>query len=73
MSVDTYLATSSVNTAKELCKSHVGTVEGEEGKGKTVNPNPKLCRTLPKRKRHSCKSVHLSMGTATVMVIVIVF
>jgi hypothetical protein len=47
MSVDSYLATSGVNTVNELCKSHVGTlnVEGEEEEGEIVNPNPKSCQS----------------------------
>jgi hypothetical protein len=43
--VDSHLVTSGVNTVKELCKNHMGTlsVEGEEEEGKIVHPNPKLC------------------------------
>jgi hypothetical protein len=45
MPVDSHLAISGVNTMKELCESHVGTlsVEGEEEERKIVNLNPKLC------------------------------
>jgi hypothetical protein len=44
MSVDSYLATSSPNTAKELCESHVGTmsVEGEEEEGEDSEPKPEV-------------------------------
>jgi hypothetical protein len=51
---------------KELCESHVGTmsVEGEDSE-----PEPKLCWTLPKRKKRSWKSNHSSTHTATAMVI----
>jgi hypothetical protein len=55
VSVDSHLATSGVNTEKELCKRHMGTlrVEGEEEEGEIVNPNPNLCRTSPKHRKHS--------------------
>jgi hypothetical protein len=45
VSVDSHLVTSGVNTVKELCESHVGTlsVDGEEEEGKIVNPTTKLC------------------------------
>jgi hypothetical protein len=48
VSLDSHLATSGVNTVKELCEILVGTlsVEGEEEEGKMANP--KLCRTFPK-------------------------
>jgi hypothetical protein len=55
MSVDSHLVTSGVNTMKELCESHVGTlsVEREKGERKIAIPNPKLCRTLLKHTKHS--------------------
>jgi hypothetical protein len=42
MSVDSYLATSGVNMARELCESHVGTmsVVGEKEEGDDCEPEP---------------------------------
>jgi hypothetical protein len=44
VSVDRFVVTSGVNTAKELCESHVGTwsVEGEEEKGEDSKPEPEV-------------------------------
>jgi hypothetical protein len=55
VSVDSHLVASGVNTVKELCESHMGTlsVEGEEEEGKIANLNSKLCRTFLKCTKRS--------------------
>jgi hypothetical protein len=51
VTVDSHLATGGVNTVEELCTSHVQTQRVAGEKRKIPNPNPRLCRTLPKRSR----------------------